>query len=428
MKSNYKKILIITGIVIAAVLIWFFFIRKPEVPVTVETEKPSRGYIATSVTATGKIEPVDTVSVGTQVSGTLSKLYVDFNSKVKKGELIGELDKTLLQAVVDQNKGNLLNAQSQLILQRNNYERQNLLFKTDAISKADYDSAAAAYSSAKANVDAAAAAVRSAQKNLSYADIYSPIDGVVLNRSISVGQTVAASFSTPTLFTIAKDITKMQVEANVDEADIGDVAQGQRVSFTVDAFINDSFKGTVEDIRLRPNVSANVVTYTTIINAPNNDMKLKPGMTANIIIYTKEVNDALLIPAKALQFTPDSSLMKTYDIEGAVPHKGKHKHGGTSGTAGNSTQALHTVKSRKDSTGAIPRQTAMVWILNGKKLTQKKIQIGLNDNTHVEVLKGLDTADNVVTGITAGTADASSAATSPGGSPFLPKRGGGKKR
>lgn len=427
MKSNYKKILITAGIIIAAVLIWYLFIRKPEVPVTVETEKPSRGYIATSVTATGKIEPVDTVSVGTQVSGTLSKLYVDFNSKVKKGELIGELDKSLLQAVVDQNKGNLLNAQSQLILQKNNYERQNLLYKTDAISKADYDSALSAYSSAKANVDAAAAAVRSAEKNLSYADIYSPIDGVVLNRSISVGQTVAASFSTPTLFTIAKDITKMQVEANVDEADIGDVAKGQRVSFTVDAFINDSFTGTVEDIRLRPNVSANVVTYTTIINAPNNDMKLKPGMTANIIIYTKEVQNALLIPAKALQFTPDSSLMKNYDIEGAVPHKGKHKHSGTGGGA-NSAQTLHTVKSRKDSIGAIPKQTAMVWILNGKKLTQKKIQIGLNDNTHVEVLRGLDTADNVVTGISAGAADAASAATSPGGSPFLPKRGGGRKR
>lgn len=426
MKSNTKKILIITGIVIALILIWYLFIRKPAVPVTVEAEKPTRGYIATSVTATGKIEPVDTVSVGTQVSGTLSKLYVDFNSKVKKGQLIGELDKSLLQAVVDQNKGNLLNAQSQLILQRNNFERQSLLYKTDAISKSDYDSAVSAYQSAKANVDAAAATVRSAQKNLSYADIYSPIDGVVLNRSISVGQTVAASFSTPTLFTIAKDITKMQVEANVDEADIGDVAKGQRVSFTVDAFINDQFNGTVEDIRLRPNVSANVVTYTTIIDAPNNDMKLKPGMTANIIIYTKEVQNALLIPAKALQFTPDSSLMANYQIEGAVPHKGKHKK--SSGAGANSTQVLHTVKSRKDSTGAIPKQTAMVWILNGKKLTQKKIQIGLNDNTHVEVLKGLDTADNVVTGISA-SADASTAATSPGGSPFLPKRGGsGKKK
>jgi HlyD family secretion protein len=423
MKSSYKKILIIAGIAIALFLIWFFFIRKPAAPVALHAEKPTYGYISTSVTATGKIEPVDTVSVGTQVSGTLQYLYVDFNSKVKKGQLIASLDKTLLQAAVDQNKGNLLNAQSQLILQKNNYNRQNLLFKTDAISKADYDSAVSAYSSAKANVDAAAATVRSAQKNLSYADIYSPIDGVVLNRSISVGQTVAASFSTPTLFTIAKDITKMQVEANVDEADIGDVSKGQRVAFTVDAFINDQFSGTVEDIRLRPNVSANVVTYTTIINAPNADMKLKPGMTANIIIYTKEVNNAMLIPAKALQFTPDSSLMKDYTIVGKVAHTGKSKKSAT----GNNAQVVHTVKSRKDSVGAVPKQSAVVWLLKDKTITYKKILIGLNDNSHVEVLKGLDTTDNVITGIEVSADGTAAPATATGGSPFLPKRGGGGK-
>ena len=425
MKSSYKTILIIAGIALALFLIWFFLIRKKTAPIVLESAQPTSGYIATSVTATGKIEPVDTVSVGTQVSGTLQYLYVDFNSKVKKGELIASLDKTLLQAAVDQNKGNLLNAQSQLILQKNNYNRQNILYKTDAISKAEYDSAVSAYSSAKANVDAAAATVRSAQKNLSYADIYSPIDGVVLNRSISVGQTVAASFSTPTLFTIAKDITKMQVEANVDEADIGDVAEGQRVAFTVDAFINDEFAGTVEDIRLRPNVSANVVTYTTIINAPNADMKLKPGMTANIIIYTKEVNNAMLIPAKALQFTPDSSMMKDYQIIGKVSHKGKGKKA-AAGT-GNSVLVTHTVKSRKDSVGAIPKQTAVVWLLKGKTITYKKIQIGLNDNTHVEVLKGLDTADRVITGI-AVSADGSSAPAASSASPFMPKRGGGGKK
>src|SRR6202012_1097235 len=238
----------------------------------------------------------------------------------------------------------------------------------DAISKADYDSAVNSYDAAKANVASAEAQVRSAQKNLSYADIYSPIDGVVLNRNISVGQTVAASFSTPTLFIIAKDITKMEVEANVDEADIGNVKAGNRASFTVDAFITDQFGGTVSDVRLHPTVSANVVTYTTIINAPNDDMKLKPGMTANIVIYTKEVNNAMLIPAKALSFTPDSAMMKNYQIVGKVSKKGAHKHAGQGGAGGaNSAQALHTVKSRKDSTGAIPKQTAMVWILNGKK-------------------------------------------------------------
>ena len=300
MKPNLKKILIIAAVLIAILLIWLLFFHKKEVPVTVLAEKPTTGYIAQSVTATGKIEPVDTVTVGTQVSGIIQYLYVDFNSKVKKGELLASLDKSLLQATLDQFKGNLLNAQSQLVFAKNNFNRQDLLFKTDAISKADYDSALNTYDAAKAGVASAQAQVRSAQKNLSYADIYSPIDGVILNRNVSIGQTVAASFSTPTLFIIAKDITKMEVEANVDEADIGDVKAGNRSSFTVDAFITDQFAGTVTEVRLHPTVSSNVVTYTTIINAPNDDMKLKPGMTANIIIYTKEVNNAMLIPAKAL--------------------------------------------------------------------------------------------------------------------------------
>lgn len=430
MKPNIKRLLIIVAILIALVLIWFIFFHKKAIPVTVVAEKPTTGYIAQSVTATGKIEPVDTVSVGTQVSGIISSLYADFNSKVKKGQLIAELDKSLLQATLDQYKGSLLNAQSQLVFQKNNYNRQNLLFKTDAISKADYDSAVNSYDAAKANVASAEAQVRSAQKNLSYADIYSPIDGVILNRAISVGQTVAASFSTPTLFIIAKDITKMEVEANVDEADIGDVVAGNRASFTVDAFINDQFGGTVKSVRLHPSVSANVVTYTTIINAPNNDMKLKPGMTANIVIFTKEVNNAMLIPAKALAFTPDSSLMKDYQIVGKVSHAHKSNSAGAAASA-SANQVSHTAKSRNDSSG-VTKQHATVWVLDGKKLVQKRIEIGLNDNTHVEVLKGLAATDMVATGIAGGANGA--AASAPGASPFLPQRrnnaagGSGKSR
>jgi len=400
------------------------FIRKPVAPVTVVTAKPIRGYIAQSVTATGNIEPEDTVMVGTQVSGILKSLYVDFNSKVKKGQLLAELDKSLLQATLDQYKGNLQNAQSQLVLQKNNFSRQDQLYKVEAISKADFDSALNALNAAKSNVASAAAQVRSATKNLAYADIYSPIDGVVLNRNISVGQTVAASFSTPTLFIIAKDITKMQVQANVDEADIGDVKPGNRASFTVDAFINDQFAGTVKEIRLHPSISSNVVTYTTMINAPNNDMKLKPGMTANIVIYTKEVDSALLIPAKALAFTPDSSLMKDYQIVGRVARKGKRKGGGASGGSPTANQVSHTAKSRADSSG-IAKQRALVWVLQGKKLVQKRIQIGLNDNTQVEVLSGLTASDMVAVGITGGALGTSG--TTPGASPFLPQRrpGGG---
>ncbi|WP_259069583.1 efflux RND transporter periplasmic adaptor subunit [Mucilaginibacter sp. X4EP1] len=425
MKATTKRIIIIAAILIALVLIWFFFIHKKEAPVTVVAEKPTTGYIAQSVTATGKIEPVDTVTVGTQISGILQYLYVDFNSKVKKGELLASLDKSLLQATLDQNKGQLQSAQSQLVFAKNNFNRQDLLFKTDAISKADYDSALNTLDEAKANVASAQAQVRSAQKNLSYADIYSPIDGVILNRSVSIGQTVAASFSTPTLFIIAKDITKMEVEANVDEADIGDVIPGNRASFTVDAFINDQFGGKVTEIRLHPTVSANVVTYTTIINAPNDDMKLKPGMTANIVIYTKEVNNAMLIPAKALSFTPDSSLLSKYQIEGHVSHKGVHKGAaGTGSTTAN--EVSHTAKSRADT--GVTKQKALIWVLQGTRLIQKRIEIGLNDNTHVEVLSGLTADDLIATGISGGNTGV--VAATPGSSPFLPKRtgGGGKSK
>lgn len=421
MKPVLKRILIIAVILIAIVLTWFLFIRKKDAPIVIQAQKPDTGYIAQSVTATGKIEPVDTVTVGTQVSGIIKYLYVDFNSKVKKGQLIAELDKSLLQATLDQYKGNLLNAQSQEVYAKNNFDRQNMLFKTDAISKADYDIALNTYNAAKASVKSAQAQVRLAQKNLSYADIYSPIDGVILNRNISIGQTVAASFSTPTLFIIAKDITKMEVEANVDEADIGDVKTGDRATFTVDAFINDSFNGTVKDIRLHPSVSANVVTYTTIINAPNNDEKLKPGMTANVIIFTKEVNGAMLIPAKALTFTPDSSLQKDYEFVGKVSRKKTQKVGTTAGGA-TINQVSHTAKSRADSSG-ITKQRASVWLLQGKRLVQTRITIGLNDNTNVEVLSGLTANDLVITDVTGG-ATGKSAATK-GASPFLPTRRGG---
>ena len=427
MKPIYKKTLIVSGVLIALALIWFIFFRKTEVSVTVLAEKPTTGYIAQSVTATGKIAPEDTVTIGTQISGIIKYLYVDFNSKVKKGQLLAVLDKSLLQATLDQYRGNLQNAQSQLVFAQNNFNRQQLLFKADAISKADYDSALNTLNSAKASVASVQAQIRSAQKNLSFADIYSPIDGVVLNRNVSLGQTVAASFSTPTLFIIAKDITKMEVQANVDEADIGDVKAGDRASFTVDAFITDQFAGKVKDIRLHPSVSSNVVTYSTIINAPNDDMKLKPGMTANIMIYTKEVNNALLIPAKALAFAPDSSLMKNYEIVGKVARKGgKRKSAGATNTGSN--LIAHNAKSRNDTSGVI-KQRALIWLLVGKQLVQKRIEIGLNDNTNVEVLGGLTATDLVVTGTNSGIAG-TGAATATGGSPFMPQRprGGGRNR
>ena len=298
------------------VAIWFWKFRAGESVIILEIEKPQYGTLSNSVTATGTVQPVDTVAVGSQVSGTIKGVFADFNSTVKKGQLLAQIDKSLFQAQVDQINANLQSAQSNLVYQKSNYERQSKLFDVGAISKADLETALYSYNSAKDNVNGIKAQLMSAQKNLSFTDIYSPIDGTVLSRSISEGQTVASSFNTPTLFSIAKDLTKMQVQASVDEADIGNVAKGQRVIFSVDAFPADTFSGIVKEIRLRSSVSSNVVTYTTIIDAPNDQMKLKPGMTANITIYTKELNNVLLISARALSFQPDSVLAKIYTIQG----------------------------------------------------------------------------------------------------------------
>jgi len=433
-----KKIILISfSIIVLLGLIWYFFLRNKEQPVVLTTEQPKTGAISTSVTATGTIQPVDTVTVGTQVSGTISALYADFNSTVKKGQLLAQLDKTLLQATVDQAKASVAQAKSNEIYQAANFKRQQLLYTTGSISKAEYDLALNTYQVAKANVSNTKAQLSAAERNLSFTQIYSPIDGVVLGRSVSIGQTVAASFNTPTIFTIAKDITKMQVEAKVDEADIGNVVKDQRSTFTVDAFIDDTFNGTVKEIRLQPAISSNVVTYTTIIDAPNDDKKLKPGMTASIVIYTKEINDALLISAKALKFKPDSDLVKTYQL---VPIKGL-KEQEMAATAKAKKPAGNTAtkekqaaldESSKNSTGKVDSSStaetvkttaSYVWVVEGQKLVQKHIKIGLNDNTHVQVLEGLTASDVVATGSEAPAANSPQAASSP----FMPKRPGGKR-
>lgn len=398
-----KIILIVVSIIAVLGLVWYFFLRNTEKPISLTTEKATTGEISTSVTATGTIQPVDTVTVGTQVSGTIITLFADFNSTVKKGQLLAQLDPILIQATVDQAKASLAQAQSNEVYQAANFKRQQQLYATGAISKAEYDLALNTYQVAKSTVSNVKAQLRSAERNLSFTQIYSPIDGVVLGRSVSIGQTVAASFNTPTIFTIAKDITKMQVQAKVDEADIGNVVKGQRATFTVDAFIDDTFNGTVKEIRLQPSISSNVVTYSTLIDAPNDDKKLKPGMTASIVIYTREIKDALLVSAQALKFNPDSTLWKKYQI---VPIKDLQKA---------------RPKTTDGETSTIP--SSYVWVLEGEKIVQKKITTGLNDNTHVQVLGGLTANDIVVTGtetVAAGATEASS-------SPFMPKRPSRKK-
>ncbi len=397
--------LIVVSVIIGLWLIWSFAFKKKERALVLPTEKPVYGYISQNVTATGTIQPLDTVSVGTQVSGTISVLNADFNSVVKKGQLLAQIDKSLLQAVVDQNRATLATQRSQLSYTQSNYERQKLLYSTGSISKADYETALNNYNAAVAGVANSEAQLRSSEKNLSYADIYSPIDGVVLSRSISIGQTVAASFSTPTLFVIAKDITKMQVQAAIDEADIGNVKKGQRASFTVDAYIDDSFKGTVADVRLHPKVSSNVVTYTTIINAPNEDMKLKPGMTANIVVYTREVKHALLVSSKALNFQPDSTLSKQFKFKPVTSAKPSNNIGGNAA----------------DTSGKIKAKTGYVWLRKGSDLIQTQVKIGLDDNTHAEILDGLSTGDDVVSSLPI-------PAAAPASSSILPPPPGTKKK
>lgn len=417
MKS--KRIIWISIVLVVALAVVLWFVKHKAPQIVLATEKPHYGYIANTITATGTIQPVDTVAVGTQVSGVISKVYVDFNSKVKKGELLAELDKTILNAQVQQNVGMVQQAQSQLSYEQSNFNRQSELYNAGAISKADYETAQNAYKVAEANVKSAQSQLAAAQKNLSLASIYSPIDGTVLSRNVSEGQTVAASFNTPTLFSIAKDLTQMQVRAAVDEADIGNIVKGQKTTFTVDAFPNDVFNGTVFEIRLQPAVSANVVTYTTIINTTNNDLKLKPGMTANITVYTKEDSNALLISARATKFKPDSSIIKKYTIDDSRKTKGQQT---ANDPGGNENLKKKNNKPANDpvSKDSSDQKKASVWVLNGNTLTRHFIRIGLEDGTQVQVLSGLTTADEIVDGVQQVAAKGSSNATQR--SPFMPQR------
>ena len=306
-----KKLWIAVGVVAVAVVAYLLLSGgKKEEKVEFETAKVEQGNIQTSITATGTIEPVTSVTVGTQVSGIVSKLYVDYNSVVKKGQVIAELDKTNLISELNTAKANLSSAQSTATYELSNYNRYKTLYDKGLVSADEYESALLSYRKAKEQVVTATQSVQKAQTNLGYATITSPIDGVVLSKSVEEGQTVAASFNTPELFTIARDLTDMRVIADIDEADIGGVKEGQRVSFTVDAFPDDKFEGQVTQVRQQATTESNVVTYEVVISAPNNDLKLKPGLTANVTIFTLEKNGVLVAPAKALRFMPNEALLQ----------------------------------------------------------------------------------------------------------------------
>lgn len=412
MKTKNKKWLYwVVGSIIAIGAVWFFFIREKEIKIQLETVKPEMGEISNSITATGTIQPVDTVAVGTQVSGIIKNIYVDFNSTVKKGQLLATLDPDLLQFQSQQIKANLQNAKSNLAYNEINISRQSQLYKVGAISKADYDNATNQYNAAKAQVSSVTAQLSTANKNLSLTNIYSPIDGTILNRNVSEGQTVASSFSTPTLFSIAKDLTKMRVRASVDEADIGNVKVGQKATFTVDAFPDETFDGQVSEVRLHPTVSSNVVNYTTIINADNSGLKLKPGMTANITIYTQVVENVMKIPAAATSFRPDSLVIKKYKINSPFANGKKHEKG----------------QWKQQNKGTEKKNEAAVWIIEkDSTISRKKIKTGMDNDTEIQVVSGLNKNENIITGYKVLSKKSSGGQAK---SPFMPqRRGGGNNR
>jgi HlyD family secretion protein len=310
MLKNKKIWMGIGAVALIAIVVWLLSDGKKEEKVSFETAKVERRNIHTSITATGTIEPVTSVTVGTQVSGIVAKLYVDYNSIVKKGQVIAELDKTNLTSELSKARADLTSAQSTLNYEQANHNRYKILYDKGLISAKDYESARLSYDKALQAVASSRENVRKAETNLGYATITSPIDGVVLSKSVEEGQTVAASFSTPELFSIAQDLTDMRVIANIDEADIGGVKEGQRVAFTVDAFPDDRFEGKVTQVRQEATTTSNVVTYEVVISAPNQDLKLKPGLTANVTIFTMEKENILAVPSKALRFIPTEAILE----------------------------------------------------------------------------------------------------------------------
>lgn len=350
-------------VVVIAVAAWLLSGGKKEEQINFKQEKVATHTLQNSITATGTIEAVTSVTVGTQVSGIVNKLYVDYNSVVKKGQVIAELDKTNLISELNTAKANLASTESNLSYQSANMKRYQTLYKKGLVSADEYENALLAYRQAKEQVASSRENVQRAQTNLGYATITSPIDGTVISKSVEEGQTVAASFNTPELFTIAKDLKNMQVIANVDEADIGGVAVGNRVNFTVDAYPDDTFEGVVKQVRLEATTTNNVVTYEVVISAPNADLKLKPGLTANVTIFTKEQANILSVANKALRFTPTKETVgKNMKI---VDCKGKNK----------------------------------VWTLNGNTLTAHSVNIGQSDAMHTQIISGIKAGQSVVTEI-----------------------------
>jgi HlyD family secretion protein len=403
MKKRLILIFVFLLVTVVSILAFTLFSKKtPEY--SFETTSVTKGRITNVVTATGTIEAITTVNVGTQVSGIIRHVYVDFNDKVKKGQVLAKLDETALRAQVDQSQAAVDQAEAEYTYQKATFDRLDALFKKNLIAQSDYDQALYNYQNSKAALSNAKSSLSRAKVNLAYATIYSPIDGVVLNRAIEEGQTVAASFNTPTLFTIVNDLTQMEVQTSVDEADIGKVKKGQRVEFTVDAYPDMKFEGVVSQVRLQPITTNNVVTYNVILRAPNPDKKLMPGMTASATIYVQEDDNALIVSGRALRFKPDAEYLKKMTAHNSG--SGNHNTGEKSPypeRQGNNFQANGRdlrFHAQGNSFGAEDAPKT-VWVRTDS-LTIRRIpvKVGIDNGTNAEILSGLKEGEKVVVAMT----------------------------
>lgn len=383
----------LAAVAVAALVLWLVLRPGRKDAIMLETAPVERMTVRNSVTATGTVEPVTEVEVGTQVSGIIDRLYVDYNDVVKAGQLIAEMDKVTLEAELESSQADLASSKTEYEYRLKEYTRTKTLYEKGLVSDSEYDQAFYMYETARNTYQRNQADIVRVRQNLEYATITSPIDGVVISRAVEEGQTVAAGFETPTLFTIANDLTQMQVIADVDEADIGRVKEGQRVEFTVDAYPDDTFTGTVEQVRLEATTESSVVTYEVVITAYNPDLKLKPGLTANVTIYTFEQENMLTVPTKALRFVPDEELLSEIGV------------------------------TFRPDTEQAPSGTRQVWVKEGAALSVRNIRCGVASGDRTAVLEGLTDGEEVVVGLTAAQKPAATGAAER--SPFMPTPPGG---
>lgn len=403
MKKGKKILVAVVVLLLGGGIAYLTLSGKEESLIVAKTSPVETGTISTVVTATGTIEATKQVEVGTQVSGVVEKIYVDYNSVVKAGQLIAELDKENLSELLSQAQSAYDVALNEQRYLQTIFDRQKSLYASSVISKSDYQEAEYNLKTAKGTTQQRLSDLKKAKTNLGYANIYSPINGVVLSRDVDEGQTVAASYSTPTLFTIAEDLREMQVEADVDEADIGNVKKGQRVTFTVDAFPDESFTGSVTQVRLNATTTSNVVTYTVIIKSDNPDLKLKPGLTATVSIFTMEIKDVQIVPAQAVNFVPDQKLLKAY----------------------NQFEAPNAIDDINLLAG---EGQHILWVKGVDGLKPRPVLLGANDGIHYQVSAGLADGEMVVTDLSREKAAAEKPEEqSDASSPFMPKPPGKRK-